>query len=216
MADNRDIIRRVRIFATLGDADCDAVLRIIKARRGEAGTVLFREGEPGATMIIVAEGELVAQVNSKLGAVEVARFGVGEVVGEAAVIDPAPRSATVTASARSLVYEFSRDGLKQLEQESPAAASALVRAVIRDVARRLREINQRIELELTGQVQRPSMSGEAPRSRRASMMGEPPVASQRSTSVPTPRPAMSPLAQPPPQSTKPALGKLLDKMRGNS
>jgi hypothetical protein len=125
------------------------------------------------------------------------------------------------------VYEFSRAGLDRLEKEAPAAASALVRAVIRDVARRLREINQRIELELTGQVQRPSMSGEAPRSRK-SITAEPAPPTMRASGLATPRPAMSPLVAPPqaPQSSqasqasqssaKPALGKLLDKMRGNT
>lgn len=233
--DNREIIRRVRIFSTLTDAECDAVLRVIKARRGEAGQALFKQGEPGSTMIIVAEGSLVAKVSSVNGDVEVARFNVGEVCGEMAVIDPAPRSATVSAVSRTLVYEFSREGLDQLKATAPGAASALVRAVIRDVTKRLRDINDRIEVEITGHAPaRTSMAPDAPRSRRPSMMGGmggPDDSGQR-PSLTGARPSLAggPPSQarpsisggpPPSQAARPAqpepragLGRLLDKLRG--
>jgi CRP-like cAMP-binding protein len=147
----RDVIRRVRIFSGLGDTDCDAILAVIKARRGAAGDVLFRQGEPGSSMILVADGMLAARMRRDSGAeTEIARFGPGEVVGEMAALDPAPRSATVYAAQASTVYEFGRDALDLLRKDAPPVASAIVRAVIRDVARRLRAINEQIEKQIDG------------------------------------------------------------------
>ncbi len=139
------------MFAALDDVDVDAVLAVIKARRGAPGDVLFRQGDVGSTLIFIESGQLAAIVRQPSGSdLEIARFGPGEVVGEMALLDPAPRSATVTAVKATLVYEFSRDALVRLRQEAPRAAAGLVRAVIRDVTRRLREINKRIEAQLDG------------------------------------------------------------------
>lgn len=145
------MIRRVRIFSGLGDEDCDAILRVVKARRGAAGDVLFRQGDLGSSMILVADGQLGARVRRESGSeTDIARFGAGEVVGEMAALDPAPRSATVYAIQPTTVYEFGRDALDQLRRDAPQVASAIVRAVIRDVARRLRAMNEQIEQQLDG------------------------------------------------------------------
>lgn len=139
------------MFASLEDVDVDAVLSVIKARKGAPGDVLFRQGDVGSTMMFIENGQLAAVVRQPSGSdLEVARFGPGEVVGEMALLDPAPRSATVTAVKATLVYEFSREALGRLRVAAPRAAAGLVRAVIRDVTRRLREINARIEAQLDG------------------------------------------------------------------
>jgi CRP-like cAMP-binding protein len=177
-AGKRDVIRRVRMFAGLGDEDCDAILRVVKARRGAAGDVLFRQGEPGASMILVADGQLGARVLRESGTeTEIARFGPGEVVGEMAALDPAPRSATVFAIQPTTVYEFGRDALDALRRDAPQVASAIVRAVIRDVARRLRAINEQIEQQIDGaEAVRVAAERRALTADRVSLPGGPPAA----------------------------------------
>jgi len=143
-AEKRDVLRRVRAFADLGDEDCDAVLRVLKARRGNPGDVLFREGDPGASLMIVLEGSLVARVRTDSGAEEeVARLGPGEVVGEMSFIDAEPRSATVTTGDVPVtVLDFTRNALATLFRDAPRVAAAILRNVLFDVARRLREVGE--------------------------------------------------------------------------
>jgi CRP-like cAMP-binding protein len=130
----------VRAFADLGDDECDAVLAVLKARRGAPGDALFEEGDPGASLMIVLDGHLVASVRTPGGGTEeVARLGPGEVVGEMAFIDAEPRSATVTAPAGATVLEFSREALAGLSRTAPRVAAAIQRNVLTDVARRLRD-----------------------------------------------------------------------------
>lgn len=161
MSHKRDVIRRVRLFSTLGDTDCDALLAVIKARRGAPGDVLFAEGDTSTSLLIVVEGSLAVRA----GDLEVARLSPGDVVGEMA-LDPAPRSATVVAREATLVIEVSRDALLLLRRDAPFVAAAIHRGIIADVAKRLREVNQRIERQLdgtTGVAVRPSLPNPRPR-----------------------------------------------------
>lgn len=145
-ADKRAVLRRVRAFADLDDADCDAVLRVLKARRGNPGDVLFRQGDPGASLMIVLEGRLVATVRTETGAEEeVATLGPGEVVGEMSFIDAEPRSATIkTAETAVTVLDFTREALASLFRDAPKVAAAIMRNVLFDVARRLRDAGERL------------------------------------------------------------------------
>jgi CRP-like cAMP-binding protein len=141
----REILRRVRAFADLGDDECDAVLAVLKARRGAPGDALFQEGERGDSLMIVLDGHLVASVRTDSGTREdVAKLGPGEVVGEMAFVDAEPRSATVTAPAGATVLEFTREALAGLRRTAPRVAAAIQRNVLLDVARRLRDAGEKL------------------------------------------------------------------------
>lgn len=166
----RQILRRVPTFADLDDDDCDAVLAVLRARRGAPGDVLFREGEPGDTLLVVLEGQLVASVAGSGGAPqEVARLGPGEVVGEMAFVDAEARSATVQAppnGSGTTVLEFSRAALAHLRRTAPRVAASIQRNVLRDVARRLRDAGERLT-EGSGRSLRDAGDAGPPSLRRA-------------------------------------------------
>lgn len=144
--DKRAVLRKLSLFASFSDADCDAVLAVLKARRGAPGEVLFKEGQQGDTMVVVLEGKLVARVNTAQGPQDVAEIGPGEVVGEMAFLDNAPRSASVAAPSGALVLEFSRAAFMSLWPTAPHVAGAILRNVIFDLTRRLREASSRTSL----------------------------------------------------------------------
>jgi len=144
-AEKRAILRRVRVFADLADDECDAVLAVLKARRGAPGDTLFREGEAGDSLMIVLDGYLVASVRTDAGTSEVvARLGPGEVVGEMAFASAEPRSATVTTPEGATVLAFTRDALAQLRRTSPRVAAAIHRNVLADLSRRLRDAGAKL------------------------------------------------------------------------
>jgi CRP-like cAMP-binding protein len=144
-----DVLRRVAAFGTLAEADLTALGACVRARRYGAGDMVFHEGEPGATMLVVAEGTLVAIAARAEGRDEILnRMGEGEIIGEMAFLDPAPRSATVRALTDVVAYELDHDAMGVLRQRAPAAVGAVVAMAIRDVTRRLRLLDERIEVEL--------------------------------------------------------------------
>ena len=146
---HRAALRRARPLRELQAADFDAFVLFLRSRQIAAGEALFRQGEPGDSLFIVGDGRLTVSIRRDAGvAVEVAEVGPGEVVGEMAIIDPAPRNATVTAREPATAYELSRSNFEALQLQLPGVSSALVGTVIRDVTRRLREVDARIAREL--------------------------------------------------------------------
>ncbi len=157
----------MRTFADLGDDDCDAVLAVLKARRGAPGDVLFKEGDRGDTLMIVLDGHLVARVRTTDHTEEeVARLGPGEVVGEVAFVDAEPRSASVSSPAGATVLEFSREALAHLRKTAPRVAAAIQRNVLVDVARRLRDAGEKLTEGAGGSAPKSMTGGSAPESMR--------------------------------------------------
>src|SRR5262245_1632879 len=148
-APDLELLRKTAIFRSLDDSDFQALTMCLRVRRCEPGDVLFQEGEPGQSMMIVSEGTLAASVRRKDGGEqEINRMGPGETIGEMAFLDPAPRSASVRAVTKAAYYELDEDGLSTLRRRAPTAAAALVWATLRDVTRRLRRIDRLIQHEL--------------------------------------------------------------------
>lgn len=159
-----EILRKTAIFRSLDDSDFRALTMCLRVRLCQPGEVLFREGDPGQSMMIVGEGSLVATVRRNDGEEqEINRMGPCETIGEMAFLDPAPRSATVRAVTESAYYELDEDGLNTLRRQAPTAAAALVWATLRDVTRRLRRIDRLIQHQLGRRLEGAAV---APKSRK--------------------------------------------------
>jgi CRP/FNR family transcriptional regulator, cyclic AMP receptor protein len=67
-------------------------------RRFGKGEILMRQGEPGSHVFVLARGRVkVARVDTEGNELLLALRGVGDIVGELAVLGGGARSATVTA-----------------------------------------------------------------------------------------------------------------------
>jgi CRP-like cAMP-binding protein len=147
------IIRAVKLFQTLSDADCCELMRFMRIRQYESGVTVFERGKPGDSMLVLMDGALAVMLPApRRGNIEVARVSSGEVIGEMACIDPCPRNATLVAVHRTVAYELSRRDLTRMREVAPELAHSLVTAIIRSVAQRLQRIDDRIERELAGHL----------------------------------------------------------------
>lgn len=95
----RSTLARSEWFASLTPRELDQLAAICAPRRLEAGDVLFREGDPGDSMFVVAAGELKIRVAVQDGDVLLNTLGPGDLVGEIAALDGSSRTASATASA---------------------------------------------------------------------------------------------------------------------
>jgi CRP/FNR family cyclic AMP-dependent transcriptional regulator len=160
--ERREGLRSVAAFARAAPADLDTLLACLRWRALSPGDVLFREGDYGDALVVVVEGWLSVQVRGADGPVEVARVGRGELVGEMACVDPAPRSATLVALSPVAAAELSRDALRALRDGAPALSAMVVGAVIREVTRRLRDIEGRVDREVVAPSRPPPPSSPPP------------------------------------------------------
>ena len=102
--------------------------------RVEEGAELMRAGERGWEAMLVLSGTAACSVSGK----EVGSIGPGEFVGEVALLDPGPRTATVTASTDMDLLVFDRPEFDTLVEASPTLARRMLVAL----AGRLRRANE--------------------------------------------------------------------------
>jgi len=83
----------------------------------EQGAVLIDQGKPGQECFVILDGEAGVFVRDDL----VATLGPGSMVGEMALIDHRPRSATVVAQTDMRVLSFDTKSFRTLLDEMPKA-----------------------------------------------------------------------------------------------
>ena len=148
MRPDADTVGRAAIFEALALSDREALAICFRGRACAPGEVVFREGDPGASLFLVGEGTLLASSRASGVAREIARYGRGHVIGETALTEAVPRPATVTALGPAVVYELDADAVDLLRVRAPAAARAVAAAGIKGLIRRLRKLEERVEHEL--------------------------------------------------------------------
>jgi CRP/FNR family cyclic AMP-dependent transcriptional regulator len=123
-------LKAVNIFSTLSGEDLANVgLIALELHRGP-GDEIIREGDVDDSLYVIVAG----RVSVVKGTRTLAELGEGEVVGELALLDPAPRGATVRALTDVVFLRIDAGPLFQIMQERHEIA----RAVMRVLARRLR------------------------------------------------------------------------------
>lgn len=104
----------------------------------EEGEVVFRQGEAGDSMYVVHEGTLaVIREKGETGTV-VARLDKGDVVGEMALVDEEPRSATVRALERSVLVPITRDFFRKHSNRD----TKFILTLIESLSNRLEKVNE--------------------------------------------------------------------------
>jgi CRP-like cAMP-binding protein len=101
-----------------------------------AGQIIFKQGESGSTMYVISEGEVSILVGADL--VEVAKPGTA--VGEMALIDHGPRSATAVAKTDCKLVPIDQRRFEFMVQQTPFFSLT----VMKIMADRLRRTNARV------------------------------------------------------------------------
>jgi CRP-like cAMP-binding protein len=99
----------------------------------EAGKMIFEQGQPGKQMYLVQSGSVELRVEGRV----LETVGEGGVLGEMALVDREPRSATAVATADSLLVEIDEERFRLLVQRVPGFALEVMRVM----AQRIRRAN---------------------------------------------------------------------------
>jgi CRP-like cAMP-binding protein len=87
------MLRELSLFASLSDAELRRVDHLTCEIEVPAGAVLMKQGQIGREVFVVVSGTADVSIDGHT----VARVGPGEPLGEMALLEGAPRTATVTA-----------------------------------------------------------------------------------------------------------------------
>ena len=132
------LLREIPIFAELSPEDLKLVAETAREEWYPQNTVVFHQGNEGNVMFVIVEGHLaVLRMVNEVEQV-LAQRGPGDFVGEMAVIESAPRVATLRTQSDVRVLAIDGETFKGILRERPDVSFA----VLRSISRRLREMTE--------------------------------------------------------------------------
>ena len=108
----------VPIFQGCSKKELQTIARQVREIDHEAGYVIATEGDPGAGLFVIADGEADVTIGGK----KVNHLEAGDFFGEMALLDGGPRTATVTATTPITLYALTEWVFRGLLAEHPSIA----------------------------------------------------------------------------------------------
>jgi CRP-like cAMP-binding protein len=124
-----EFLRRLTLFSELPEADLAALYQRAEPMTLPAGEWLIREGDMGDALYVVLEGAIEITKRSGEQEVVLAERGPGEVIGEMALLELTPRTASGRTTQATRVLKIGEEAFKQVLAASPSAALALLHTV---------------------------------------------------------------------------------------
>ncbi len=139
-----DWLQRMPIFGGLNEATLQVLLEQAREIDLPAGACLCREGDAGGSMFVLEQGtaSVVKQWQGREQLLR--RLQAGDCVGEMALMDLQPRSATVRADTPCRAIEFTASDLMRLYEHDIEQFALIQMNIGREVCRRLRQTDERL------------------------------------------------------------------------
>ncbi len=130
----KDWLQKVPLFRGLSKKQLRDISGLATRLHEPAGAVLTKEGKPGHEFIIVIEGEIEVRKGDRV----IATRGAGDYVGEIALLDQRPRTATVVAKTPVVIEVIGQREFRTLLAKAPELSSDIMNTM----AQRLAELDQ--------------------------------------------------------------------------
>ena len=127
--DAKFALKNVTMFSALSDETLAEVAAALRQRQLAAGEVLFNLGDAGDELIIVKEGSVAIFVpveGAPGGGQAIRIFQPGEMLGEMALIDAKPRSASARAEEPSTILTLNRQDFQRVLSQHPEVAFSVM------------------------------------------------------------------------------------------
>ena len=132
------LLREIPIFADLSPEDLKLIAETAREEWYPQNTVIFHQGDEGNMMFVIVEGRLQVIRHTDGRDQVLAERGPGDFMGEMAIIESAPRYATLHTLSEVRVLAIDDVTFKGVLRERPDVSFA----VLRSLSRRLREIGK--------------------------------------------------------------------------
>jgi len=126
---NKDFLRKLPFFEGLSESDLEWLFQQAEPVSIRTGETLMEEGAPGDSAYIIVDGEFEISKKSDQQDIVIAVRDEGAVIGEMALIDNAPRMATVRAVSDGRLLKISDEVFFQLISNSATAGMSILRTV---------------------------------------------------------------------------------------
>src|SRR3954451_5847979 len=137
MADLVDHLKRVSLFSGVRDKELGRLAKVMRESRFNEGEAITTEGRSGVGFFLIEDGNATVSLKGEI----LRTLGPGDHIGEIALIDEGPRSATVTATTDVRCRGMAAWESRSFVQEPPEVAWPLLQTL----AARFREAEGRTE-----------------------------------------------------------------------
>ena len=133
VAGNTDFLKRVSWFQDLDSKSLEAISNAAVEQSYQPGQLIMRQGDTGVGAFIIRSGkvEVVQERDGK--ETKLATLGPGDVVGEMALLDEFPRSASVRAVEPTTALGIQRWHFRGILESHPQLALALLPILTRRI-----------------------------------------------------------------------------------
>jgi CRP-like cAMP-binding protein len=126
-----DQLKGALLFRGVDQADCEALIKVMRRQSYPAGAILFQKGDPGDTMYIILGGRIrIFVTDAEARELTIRHYGPGEMFGEFSPIDQKPRSASAAAAEPLDVLILHRDDFLTFLQDRPLVGLAMMRTLV--------------------------------------------------------------------------------------
>lgn len=134
-------MRALGAFRSFSDDQLAGLALIAERTSLYPAQVLFEEQDTGDDLYLLVVGDVEVVRATAVGEQVLARLRSGTLLGEASFLDGGPRAGTVVAWFESDLLRFPARELRHLCEDDPGFALALMRALWRSLADRIRQAN---------------------------------------------------------------------------
>lgn len=131
------VLRGASIFAETSDEILADVAAISTEVDKLAGQTVFEKGASGDSMFVIASGRVDVHDGPRL----LNELSTGEVFGEMALLDPEPRSASVSAVTDTLLLRIDQQALYELIDDRPEVVRGLLKVLTQRLRARMRDLS---------------------------------------------------------------------------
>ena len=124
-----ELLSKCDLLRHLPPEEIEAILPYVRPRRLDAGEILFRAGDQGDALYIVAHGSVKVladcQESATTASRPIATLGEGQAFGEMALLTGGARTATIRAAANTELLEIGKGDFEQLVKKDRLLANAV-------------------------------------------------------------------------------------------
>jgi signal transduction histidine kinase len=127
---DHEFLNQISLFQGMTHEDLHFIAESVEIVSIEKGEVLVHEGDKGNRAFFIKEGEVEILKESNDREVLLAVRGPGSVIGEMALLQSLPRSATIRARSDTVCYAIGKEKFDQLLFSSPSAMQSLFHTML--------------------------------------------------------------------------------------
>jgi len=126
----KELLKGITLFENLEDDDLEIISKYCRKRFVKTGEVLFYEGEVADCLYIVISGEIEVWADFRQKDRDLLAISKsGDIVGEMALLDDLPRSATLIARSNAELYTINNEDFVDLLQKCPSVALLIIKSI---------------------------------------------------------------------------------------